>query len=61
MGRGEEFVSTYPYPESPYGRTYADVIKKSLGWIVYQIFLPMVLRCEGSAMIVRVSQSVVLE
>ena len=21
--RGEEFVSTYPYPESPYGRTYA--------------------------------------
>ena len=21
-GRGEEFVSTYPHPESPYGRTY---------------------------------------
>ena len=20
-GGGEEFVSTYPYPESPYGRT----------------------------------------
>ena len=28
MGRGEEFVSTYSYPESPYGRTYADVITK---------------------------------
>jgi len=31
-GRGEEFVSTYPYPESPYGRTYGrtygDVITK---------------------------------
>ena len=24
MGRGEKFVSTYPYPESPYG----DVITK---------------------------------
>ena len=27
-GRGEEFVSTYPYPERPYGRTYGDVITK---------------------------------
>ena len=31
-GGGEEFVSTYPYPESPYGRTYGrtdgDVITK---------------------------------
>ena len=30
--RGEEFVSTYPYPESPYGRTYGrtygDLITK---------------------------------
>ena len=32
QGRGEEFVSTYPYQESPYGRTdgrtYGDVITK---------------------------------
>ena len=32
QGRGEEFVSTYPYLESPYGRTYGrkygDVITK---------------------------------
>ena len=28
QGRGEEFVSTYPYQESPYGRTYGDVIIK---------------------------------
>ena len=28
LGRGEGFVSTYPYPENPYGRTYGDVITK---------------------------------
>ena len=27
-GRGEEFVSTYPYTESPYGRKNGDVITK---------------------------------
>ena len=27
-GRGKEFVPTYPYPESPYGRTYGDVLTK---------------------------------
>ena len=28
LGRGEELVSTFHYPESPYGRTYANVITK---------------------------------
>ena len=27
--------TTFHYPESPYGRTYADVITKFLGWEVY--------------------------
>ena len=41
--------TTFHYPESPYGRTNADVITKRMdsldnGWIVYQIILVMVLR-----------------
>ena len=50
-------ISTFPYPKNPcgllsttrrirtYGQTYGDVITNFLGWIVYQILLPMVLRC----------------
>ena len=39
----ESMLTTFHYPESPYGRTYTDVIT-NLGWIVYQIILVMVLR-----------------
>ena len=30
----ESMRTSFHYPESPYGRTYADVITKILGWIV---------------------------
>ena len=50
LGRGEEFVSTYPYPEMSVP-TYGDV--RCLGWIVYQILLPMVLRYDNYTLAVK--------
>ena len=48
LGGREEFVSTYPNRESPYGRMDGRTVTSSpnfLGWIVYQILLHMVVRC----------------